>query len=68
MVSYKHQINQDLNDLNGMYLMFILTIGMATLAYGMAAIFLIRHKEVVNTSKGAIVIYFWYKENYDSLF
>lgn len=41
--------------------MLVLT-GIANLAYGTAARFLIRHSETVKTSKGDVKVYFLYRE------
>lgn len=43
-------------------------LGLPCLAYGIAAIYLIRHKETVHTDKGDIVIYFLYPEDKGSLY
>ena len=39
-----------------------MNLGIPCLAYGIAAEFLISHKEVMKTSKGDITIHFLYKE------
>jgi hypothetical protein len=40
--------------------------GIPTLAYGIGGFFLYNHTELVQTSKGNVKIYFWYKENRNS--
>ena len=61
------------NDLlyeNRLYNFFkILNLGIPTLMYGLVAIFLIRHYEIVNVnSYDSVKIYFLIKENYGALF
>ncbi|XP_030746566.1 uncharacterized protein C15orf61 homolog isoform X2 [Sitophilus oryzae] len=46
----------------------IINLGLPCLAYGIAAIYLIRHKEIVYTSKGKVEIYFLYPEDKGSLY
>jgi len=46
----------------------VLNLGLPTLAYGIAGTFLIKHEEIVNTSKGAIKIYFLIPENKDAVY
>ncbi|XP_065210052.1 uncharacterized protein C15orf61 homolog [Planococcus citri] len=46
----------------------IFNLGIPALMYGIAAIFLITHKENVVTSKGNVYIYFLLKENKKSMF
>ncbi|KAJ8910777.1 hypothetical protein NQ315_015118 [Exocentrus adspersus] len=46
----------------------VLNLGIPCLAYGIAATFLIKHVETVNTSKGTISIYFLYPEDKGSLY
>jgi hypothetical protein len=60
----------DLSYENRLYRIFkIFNLGIPTLMYGLAAIFLIRHYEIVNTNQyGFIKIYFLIKENPDSSF
>ncbi len=60
----------DLSFENYLYRFFkIFNLGIPTLMYGLAAIFLIRHYEMVNTNQyGSIKIYFLIKENPDSSF
>jgi hypothetical protein len=41
-------------------------LGIPTLGYGLAGLLLVKHSEYVNTSKGQVKIYFWYKENRQS--
>ncbi|GJQ78570.1 hypothetical protein Trydic_g11680 [Trypoxylus dichotomus] len=41
----------------------VLNLGIPCLAYGIAAIFLIRHTEVVDTPYGSVKIYFLYPED-----
>lgn len=45
-----------------------LFLGIPCLAYGIAAIILIKHKEIVNTPKGDVEIYFLYPEDKGSLY
>ena len=40
--------------------------GIPTFAYGISGLLLARHVEYVNTQKGKIKIYFWYKEDKSS--
>ncbi|CAF1017044.1 unnamed protein product [Adineta steineri] len=56
----------DLTYENRLYTFFkIFNLGIPTLMYGLAAIFLIRHYEIVNTKQhGSVKIYFLLKENY----
>uniref|UniRef100_A0A1B6D519 Uncharacterized protein n=1 Tax=Clastoptera arizonana TaxID=38151 RepID=A0A1B6D519_9HEMI len=51
-----------------MGLIKILNLGIPTLLYGIAAIGLIKHKEVVYTEKGEVTIYFLLKEDKGSQF
>ncbi|CAG9764509.1 unnamed protein product [Ceutorhynchus assimilis] len=46
----------------------VINLGIPCLAYGLAAIYLIRHEEIVNTHKGDIIIYFLYPEEKGSLY
>ncbi|KAJ8983394.1 hypothetical protein NQ317_010487 [Molorchus minor] len=46
----------------------VINLGIPCLAYGLAATFLIKHVEQVETSKGNISIYFLYPEDKGSLF
>ncbi|CAH1109776.1 unnamed protein product [Psylliodes chrysocephalus] len=46
----------------------VLNLGLPCLAYGLAAIYLIKHTEVVKTNKGNIKIYFLYPEDKGSLY
>ncbi|XP_066249797.1 uncharacterized protein C15orf61 homolog [Euwallacea similis] len=46
----------------------VINLGLPCLTYGIAAIFLIRHKETVHTDKGDITIYFLYPEDKGSLY
>ncbi|ODN02685.1 hypothetical protein Ocin01_03998, partial [Orchesella cincta] len=41
----------------------VMNLGIPCLAYGIAATYLIRHTEQVNTSKGPVTIYFLYAED-----
>lgn len=41
----------------------IMNLGLPCLAYGIAAEFLISHREIVQTSKGKVTIHFLYKED-----
>ncbi|XP_054278598.1 uncharacterized protein C15orf61 [Macrosteles quadrilineatus] len=59
---------QDLSlDNSMMKVIKILNFGIPTLLYGIAAIFLIKHSEIVYTDKGNIPIYFLIKEDKGSL-
>lgn len=51
-----------------MYFIHLLFLGIPCLAYGIAAIFLIKHKEIVKTTKGDVEIYFLYPEDKGSLY
>lgn len=42
-------------------------LGIPCLAYGIAAMFLIKHSEIVHTEHGDITIYFLYPEDKGSL-
>lgn len=55
------QINSD-----GDYFMWIL--GLPCLAYGVAAMLLPKHEEIVKTPKGDVTIYFLYPEDKGSLY
>ncbi|CAF1131985.1 unnamed protein product [Rotaria sp. Silwood1] len=57
----------DLSYENRLYTFFkIFNLGIPTLMYGLAAIFLIRHYEIVHINQyGPVKIYFLIKENYD---
>ncbi|KAF7386656.1 hypothetical protein HZH66_011108 [Vespula vulgaris] len=46
----------------------ILNLGIPTLMYGLAATFLIRHREIVKTPRGDITIYFLLPEDKGSLY
>ncbi|XP_046398922.1 uncharacterized protein C15orf61 homolog [Ischnura elegans] len=46
----------------------IMNLGIPCLAYGIAAVFLIRHQEDVLTPKGKVTIYFLYEEDKGSLY
>ena len=46
----------------------IINFGIPCLAYGVGASFLIRHKEIIETEHGSVVLYFLYKENPDSMY
>ncbi|XP_046992454.1 uncharacterized protein C15orf61 isoform X1 [Schistocerca americana] len=46
----------------------IANLGIPCLAYGLAATLLIKHIEIVHTSKGNVKIYFLYKEDKGSLY
>ncbi|KAK4883901.1 hypothetical protein RN001_000172 [Aquatica leii] len=46
----------------------VLNLGIPCLAYGIAAMMLIKHVEVVQTSKGPVNIYFLYEEDKGSQF
>uniref|UniRef100_A0A6M2DJA4 Protein of function n=1 Tax=Xenopsylla cheopis TaxID=163159 RepID=A0A6M2DJA4_XENCH len=46
----------------------ITNLGIPCLAYGLAASFLVKHKEIVRTPKGDITIYFLYAEDKGSLY
>ncbi|CAK8697311.1 unnamed protein product [Clavelina lepadiformis] len=41
----------------------IVNFGIPCLAYGIGALFLINHKETVNTTSGSVFVYFLYKED-----
>ena len=61
------------NDLlyeNRLYAFFkVFNLGIPTLMYGLAAIFLIRHYEIVQTNQhGPVKIYFLIKENHGASF
>lgn len=49
-------------------LLKILNLGIPTLAYGLAACFLIKHEEVVKTSRGDVKIYFLMAEEKGAMF
>ena len=46
----------------------IMNLGLPCLAYGIAAEFLISHREIVLTSKGKVTIHFLYKEDVGAIF
>ncbi|XP_012172004.1 uncharacterized protein C15orf61 homolog [Bombus terrestris] len=46
----------------------LLNLGIPTLMYGLAAILLIRHREIVNTSQGNVAIYFLLPEDKGSMY
>lgn len=46
----------------------IMNFGLPCLAYGIAAEFLISHRETVETSKGTVTIHFLYKEDIGATF
>ncbi|KAK1136698.1 hypothetical protein K0M31_001240 [Melipona bicolor] len=46
----------------------LLNLGIPTLMYGLAAIFLIRHREIVKTSQGDVVIHFLLPEDKGSMY
>ena len=46
----------------------MINLGIPTLAYGLTACYLIKHKEIVFTSKGEVVIYFLLAEEQDAMF
>lgn len=46
----------------------VLNLGLPTLAYGIAGTLLVKHEEIVTTSKGAVKIYFLIKENKDAVY
>ena len=48
--------------------MEFLLSGLPCLAYGIAAVYLIKHREVVHTSKGDVEIYFLYPEDKGALY
>lgn len=52
-----------MNHLNNKDLLTIIFSGIPCLAYGIAATFLIRHTEIVETPYGPIKIYFLYAED-----
>jgi hypothetical protein len=56
--------SEDLSSENRLYTFFkIFNFGIPTLMYGLAAIFLIRHSEIVQTNQhGSVKIYFLIKE------
>ncbi|CAF1276638.1 unnamed protein product [Rotaria magnacalcarata] len=60
----------DLSYENRLYTFFkIFNLGIPTLMYGLAAIFLIRHHETININQyGPVKIYFLIKENYGASF
>lgn len=43
-------------------------LGLPCLAYGLAAIYLIKHQEAVLTTKGIVTIYFLYPEDKGALY
>ena len=45
-----------------------LNLGIPTLAYGLAACFLIKHEELVRTSRGDVTIFFLMAEEKDAMF
>lgn len=60
---------QDLKLENTMFtLLKILNLGIPTLAYGLAACFLIKHEEVVKTCRGDVKIYFLMAEEKGAMF
>ena len=46
----------------------LLNLGLPTLAYGLAACVLIRHRETVSTSQGDVTVYFLIPEAKDAMF
>jgi len=46
----------------------VMNLGLPCLAYGIAALFLIKHREVVPTPSGDVTIYFLYKEDHGAMF
>ncbi|KAF7277842.1 hypothetical protein GWI33_009099 [Rhynchophorus ferrugineus] len=46
----------------------VVNLGLPCLAYGIAAIYLIKHREIVHTDKSNIEIYFLYPEDKGSLY
>lgn len=60
---------QDLRLENTVFtLLKVMNLGIPTLAYGMAACFLIKHQEIVRTSHGDVTIYFLMSEGKDAMF
>lgn len=60
---------QDLRQENSIFtLLKILNLGIPTLAYGLAASFLIKHEETVKTSRGDVKIYFLMVEEKGAMF
>ncbi|CAH3138632.1 unnamed protein product [Pocillopora meandrina] len=53
---------------NILTLLKILNLGIPTLAYGIAAFFLIKHEETVKTVNGDVKIYFLMEEEKDAMF
>lgn len=45
-----------------------LNLGLPTLAYGIAACFLVKHKEMIKTAKGNVDIYFLIPEDKDAMY
>lgn len=45
-----------------------MNLGLPTLAYGIAACFLIKHKEMIKTAKGNVDIYFLIPEDKDAMY
>lgn len=62
--------SENLTGENRLYTFFkIFNLGLPTLMYGLAAIFLIRHFEIVDTKeRGLIKIYFLIKEDSGAVF
>ncbi|KAH1000665.1 uncharacterized protein C15orf61 [Dendroctonus ponderosae] len=46
----------------------VINLGLPCLAYGIAAIYLIKHQEAVATNKGIVTIYFLYPEDKGALY
>lgn len=60
---------QDLKLENTIFtLLKVLNLGIPTLAYGMAACWLIKHEEIVRTNHGVVKIYFLMSEEKDAMF
>lgn len=60
---------QDLKLENTIFtLLKVLNLGIPTLAYGIAACFLIKHEELVRTSQGEVKIYFLMSEEKGAMF
>lgn len=60
---------QDLSFEDGLFRAIkVMNLGIPCLAYGVAAQFLITHRELVVTSKGTVTIHFLYKEDIGAIY